>query len=179
MNVKQLLIGLISCCVVKKGLPQTTGFLKALYFDITQDYEKVQNSQASVDPLPSFPQRPHITIVHHQNQEIDIGTVVCTKLQSLFGFRQFVCVYHLRKFIPCSSCNHRCQNIELLHHHKEDTSLLYSTCFQLCPLATTDRSSVMIVLSFLECHINEIIAYITFGFLFLKCSLCRVGTYAC
>lgn len=85
-------------------------FVKKLYFEIIIDSQEVAKLVHSpVYPLPSFPSgdKFYKALVRHQNQEIDLGTLLLTKLPDLFTLcHSFnlkficVCVYGSLQFSP-------------------------------------------------------------------------------
>ena len=117
-----------------------------------------------------------ITIVYCQNQEIDTGTVVFTKLLSYLDFTR-LCVrvfYHTCRFMSPPLSEYR-----TAPSPQRTTLSPFSSCSLHPPVTPGNHWSVLYhdTLSFQECCINGIIDH--FGFLFLKCSLFRMRTYAC
>lgn len=84
---------------VRGGCPLFSGFFVCLlYLEIIIDSQKAAKliQGSAVYPSPTqLPSPSYVTILHYQNQEIDIGTVQptrpiqMTRLQTLFRFNQF------------------------------------------------------------------------------------------
>ena len=110
----------------------------------------------------------YITIVYCQNQEIDTGMVVFTKLLSCLDFTN-LCVhvfYHMCRFMLPPLSEYRTAP------SPQRTTLSPFSSWSLHPPVTLGiHWSVLYhdTLSFQECCINGIIDHC--GFLFLKCSL--------
>ena len=63
---------------------QFFGFISfcTIYFEITSDSQEAEIVESSHVPFTQVPQiiASYTTVVHYQNQEIDIGTMLLTKL---------------------------------------------------------------------------------------------------
>ena len=107
----------------------------------------------------------YITIVYCQNQEIDTGTVVFTKLLSYLDFTR-LCVhvfYHTCRFMSPPLSEYRAPPSP-----QRTTLSPFSSCSLHPPVTPGNHWSVLYhdTLSFQECCINGIIDH--FGFLFIK-----------